>query len=254
MRTCLSYGLYKNLLQNFHQSNESGRLFEIGSTFWLRPDKSYGENQHLSLVAWGREENLWTKDLKTPLVFELKAALENILSNLQISAYSWQTPSDRGEVPAFIHRGQFAQLMVDGKKIGFIGSLHPAYLDEDKVRVPAALAEIDLEILLQHQSSSYRIESISKMPVVQRDFAFVMPKHLKVGEVVKEIKKLVGPLLLRTEIFDLYEGDKLEPGQKSVAFRIFVQEKNGTLQENQLVDLQNKVIDGLKTQFDLTIR
>ena len=81
-----------------------------------------------------------------------------------------------------------------------------------------------------------------------------MPKHLKVGEVMKEIKKLVGPMLLRTEIFDLYEGDKMEPGKKSVAFRIFVQDKNGTLQENQLGDLQNKVIEGLKTQFAVTIR
>lgn len=254
MRTCLSYGLYKNCVQNFHQSNEAGRLFETGSTFWMKPDQSYGESRHLALIAWGQEESLWTKESKTPLVFELKAALENILINLQIHSYSWQTPSDRGEVPAFIHRGQFAHLMVEGKKIGFIGSVHPAHLGEDKIRVPAALAEIDLELLLRHQSQAYRIESISKMPVVQRDFAFVMPKHLKVGDIVKEMKTLVGPLLLRTEIFDLYEGDKLEPGQKSVAFRIYVQDKNGTLQENQLGELQNKVIEGLKTQFALTIR
>ncbi len=254
MRSTLSYGLYKNLLQNFHHANEKGRLFEIGSTFWLKTDKSYGENQHLGLVAWGSEENLWTKDLKAPLVFELKAALENILSSLNISSYSWLTPSDRGEVPPFIHRGQYAQLVVEGKKVGFIGSIHPAYLDDDKVRVPAALAEIDVHFLLQSQTRSYRIESISKMPVVQRDFAFVMPKQLKVGEILIEIKKIVGPLLLQTEIFDLYEGEKLEPGKKSVAFRISVQDKNGTLQENQLLDLQNKVIEGLKTQFSLTIR
>ena len=254
MRSTLSYGLYKNLVQNFHQSNEHGRLFEIGSTFWSRPDKSYGENQHLALIVWGQEENLWTKDLKTPSVFELKAAIENVLSTLHIHAYSWQTPSDRGEVPPFIHRGQFAQLNVEGKKIGFIGSVHPAYLDEDKVRGTAAIAEIDLEVLLQSQNRPYRIESISKMPVVQRDFAFVMPKSLKVGEVLREIKKLVGPVLLKTEVFDLYEGEKLEAGKKSVAFRIFLQDKNGTLQENQLVDLQNKVIEGLKTQFSLTIR
>ena len=254
MRSTLSYGLYKNLLQNFHHANEKGRLFEMGSTFWLKADKSYGENQHLGLVAWGSEENLWTKDLKAPLVFELKAALENILSSLNISSYSWLTPSDRGEVPPFIHRGQFAQLVVEGKNVGFIGSIHPAYLDDDKVRVAAALAEIDVQFLLQSQTRTYRIESISKMPVVQRDFAFVMPKQLKVGEILKEIKKIVGPLLLQTEIFDLYEGEKLEPGKKSVAFRISVQDKNGTLQENQLLDLQNKVIEGLKTQFSLTIR
>src|SRR5690606_34809709 len=123
---------------------------------------------------------------KAPLVFELKTAIETLLRSLRISAFTWQTPSDRGEIPLFLHRGQYAQLIVEGKKVGFIGSLHPAILDEEKIRVPAALAELDLDTLLNGQPRPYRTESISKMPMVHRDFAFVMPKSLKVGEVVKE--------------------------------------------------------------------
>jgi phenylalanyl-tRNA synthetase beta chain len=253
MRSCLSFGLYRNALNNFHHGNEWGRLFEIGTTFYKK-EAGYGENKRLGLIAWGKPENLWTKNIQAPLVFDLKSAMENLLSRMHISAYTWLTPKDRGEFVGFAHRGQFAQLIVEGKKVGFVATLNPAILDEDKVRVPVAVGEFDLDQLFQGQPRPFRAESISKMPMVQRDFAFVMPKTLKVGDIMKEIKKLVGAPLVRTDVFDLYEGEKLEPGKKSVAFRIVLQDRNGTLQDAQLNDIQNKVIEGLKSQFNISIR
>lgn len=254
MRAGLSYGLYRNALQNFHHGNEWGKLFEIGSSFYLKGPSLYGENVRLGMITWGQADNLWTQNSSAPLVFELKAALENLLQALRISAFTWATPLDKGEVVSFIHRGQYAQLIVEGKKVGFIGSIHPAVLDEDKVRVPVAVAEIDLEQLFAGQPRPYRTESVSKMPMVQRDFAFTMPKNLKVGDVLKEIKKLVGPLLVRTDVFDMYEGEKMEAGKKSVTFRVVLQDKNGTLQEAVLNEVHTKVVEGLNKQFSISIR
>ncbi len=253
MRSTLSYGLYRNVLHNFHHGNEWGRLFEIGQTFFYK-DAAFAENTRLAMVAWGQPQNLWTKTLTAPLIFSVKGALENILKTFHISSYSWSSPSDQGEVLGFAHRGQFAQLLVEGKKVGFIAAAHPALLDEDKIRVPVVLAEFNLEALLVGQPRAFRTESVSKMQIVQRDFAFVMPKALKVGDVVKEIKKIVGSLLVQTEIFDIYEGENLETGKKSVAFRISLQDKNGTLQDAVINDIQNKVIEGLKNQFSISIR
>ncbi|MBV2169977.1 MAG: phenylalanine--tRNA ligase subunit beta [Bdellovibrio sp.] len=254
MRSSLSYGLFKNLNTNFHYGNMQGRLFEIGSTFAMKEDGSYGENSRLGLALWGRQQNLWNKSLDYPIVFELKAAVEVLLKSLNISSYTWVTPQNKSEVPAFLHQGQFAQLLVEGKKVGFIGTLHPVLLDDNKIRVPAALAELDLDQLYKGQPRPYRIQSVSKFPVVERDFAFVMPKSLKVGDVLKDIRKAAGSLLTNVDVFDLYEGEKMEAGKKSVAIRLWLQDKNATLQENQITEVTNKVLESLKKNFDLSVR
>lgn len=253
MRSTLSLGLFKNLNYNFHAGNMTGRLFEIGNTFAVKEDGSYGENNRLGMALWGRSQNLWNKSLDYPVVFELKAAVEVLLKTLNISAFTWVTVKS-DEVPEFLHQGQFAQLLVEGKKVGFIGTLHPTLLDENKIRVPAALAELDLDQLYKGQPRPYRIQSISKFPVVERDFAFVMPKSLKVSDVLKDIRKAAGALLANVDVFDLYEGEKMEAGKKSVAIRLWLQDKNATLQEVQIAEATNKVLESLKKNFDLSVR
>nr|WP_295905714.1 phenylalanine--tRNA ligase subunit beta [uncultured Bdellovibrio sp.] len=254
MRSSLSYGLFKNLNTNFHYGNMQGRLFEIGNTFAVKDDGSYGESSRLGLALWGKSSNLWNKSLDYPIVFELKAAVEVLLKSLNISSYTWVTPANKAEVPAFMHQGQYAQLLVEGKKVGFIGTLHPVLLDDNKIRVPAALAELDLDQLYKGQPRPYRIQSVSKFPVVERDFAFVMPKTLKVGDVMKDIRKAAAGLLVNVDVFDLYEGEKMEAGKKSVAIRLWLQDKNATLQETQINEVTNKVLESLKKNFDLSVR
>lgn len=254
MRTALSFGLFKNLNHNFHAGNMFGRLFEIGNTFCVKDDGSYGESNHLGFALWGKNENLWNKPLDYPIVFELKASVEVLLKSLNISSYTWVTPASKAEIPAFIHQGQYAQLLVEGKKVGFIGTLHPVLMDDNKIRVPAAMGEFDLDQLYKGQPRPYRIQSVSKFQVVERDFAFVMPKTLKVGDVMKDIRKAAGGLLLNVDVFDLYEGDKMEAGKKSVALRLWLQDKNATLQEVQINEVTTKVLESLKKNFDLSVR
>jgi len=94
-----------------------GRLFEIGNTFCVKDDGSYGESNHLGFALWGKNENLWNKSLDYPIVFELKSSVEVLLKSLNISSYTWVTPANKAEIPAFIHQGQYAQLLVEGKKL-----------------------------------------------------------------------------------------------------------------------------------------
>lgn len=253
MRSSLSVGLFKNLANNFNQGNHFGRLYEIGQCFYKDNDQ-YKETARLGLAAWGYHTQLWNQSATHPLVFEVKGAVELILKNLNISSYTWVTPADKGEVPAFLHRGQFAQLLVEGKKVGFIGTLHPVVLEDHKIRVPAAMAELDLDQLYKGQPRPSRFESLSKFPAVERDFAFVMAKNVKVGDVVKEIRKQGGGILNSVDIFDVYEGDKMEVGRKSVALRLTFQDKNATLQDAQVVEASNKIVEALKKQFALTMR
>lgn len=254
MRSSLSEGLYQNCVTNVKYGNEEGALYEIGSTFHPLEAGGVRENQRLALISWGRPRSFFTKEAKHPVVFDLKAAVETLLETLRIFSYAWISPQDKGEVPGFAHRGQYAQLLVEGKKVGFIATVHPLLLDEEKIRVPVALAELDLDVVLKGQPRPYRAEALSKFPAVERDFSFLMAKSLKVGDVIKEIRKGVGPLLVDVDVFDVFEGDKVEAGKKSVSFRLVYQDKNATLQEAQINELQNKVLDAVNKAFGITVR
>ncbi|HEY8270338.1 MAG TPA: phenylalanine--tRNA ligase subunit beta [Pseudobdellovibrionaceae bacterium] len=253
MRSSLSIGLFKNLSNNFNQGNHFGRLYEMGQCFY-KENEEYKETAHLGLAAWGYSTHLWNQTPTHPLVFEVKAAVEALLKNLNIGAYSWVTPADRGEIPHFLHRGQFAHLVVEGKKVGYLGSLHPVILDDHKIRVPGAMAELDLDQLYKGQPRPSRFETLSKFPAVERDFALVMAKSVRVGDVVREIRKQGGGILNSVDIFDVYEGEKMEAGKKSVAIRLTFQDKNATLQDVQVVEASNKILETLKKQFSLTMR
>lgn len=253
MRSGLSYGLFRNMVSNVRDGNIEGALYEIGESFHL-VDGAYKENTRLGLVQWGRSRALWTKNLQQPVVFDLKAAIEKVLESFHQAAFTWSMPSDKGEVPGFCHRGQYAQLTVEGRRVGFVATVHPSLLEEQKVRVPVAIAELDLESLLKGQPRPWRSESYSKFPAIERDLALVMPTTVKVGEVLKEIRKTAGALLVETEVFDVYEGDKVEAGHKSVAFRLTYQDKNATLQDAQVLEVQNKVLEALKRQFSAVVR
>ena len=138
--------------------------------------------------------------------------------------------------------------------MGFIGSAHPSLLDAEKIRVPVAMAELDLDALYKGQPRSYRIQSISKFQAVERDLALKMKKEIAVGDVVKDIRKAGAGLLTNVEIFDVYEGEKIDAGFKSVAIRLVLQDKAATLQEAQINEVQNKVLESLKKNFDISIR
>lgn len=254
LRQTLSFGLFKNLQGNYHQGNEFGRLFEIGKVFQFKAAGEYQENWRLGFVAWGHSAGLWTQTAKAPVVFEVKAAIEALLRSLQINSFQWATIKEKGDVPSFLHSGQNAHLIVEGKSVGFVGTIHPVLLEESKVRVDGAFAEIDFEVLLKGQPRVKRTESLSRFPSVQRDLALVMKQSLRVGDVMQLMKKEAGPILQSVDVFDVYQGDKLEAGQKSVAFRLIYQDKKDTLRDQVVNDSIQKILDSLKQNFEISVR
>jgi phenylalanyl-tRNA synthetase beta chain len=252
MRQSLSWGLFRNLSHNFRQGNEFGRLFEVGYSFVKSAD-SFKQSLKLGLVAWGEQNSLWQKQ-KAPLVFELKSAVETMLASFHITSFDWKDNSEKSQIPEFLHRGQTAELFVEGKSVGFLGTLHPELLDNEKVRVPAAIAELELEGIFKGQPRSKRVESLSKFPAVQRDLALMMKSSQRVGDVVKAIKADGGPFLTVVEVFDVFTGESLGAGQKSVAVRLQFQNKKDTLGHEVINESVDKVLQQLKTKFQISVR
>jgi len=257
MRRTLSLGLWRNAVDNIHAGNQEGGLFEIGSVFssvFLKNELEYCEPKRLALVAWG-EASLVNSGLYTnsiPPVFNIKSAIEKLFGMLQISAYSFVSG---GKAPAFLHLGQCVQVMVQGQAVGFIGSVHPRQLDNEKVRVPVALAELNLEQILKGQPKAIKFKPLSKFQSAQRDFAFIIESQKNIGDLLKEAKKTCGVNLKELTVFDIYEGDKLPVGQKSVAVRAHFQATTDiALTEADFLQLSQKLVEAAKKSINAVLR
>lgn len=254
MRSTLSLSLWRNCLTNYHQGNETGRLFEIGKTFQIREDGSYQEQWRLGLVAWGDLTSLWQPAAAHPVVFELKEVLNQLFAAFAVANFQYLQIQDRGKIPSFLHRGQAALIEKEGSRLGFLGTVHPVLVSEAKVRTGVALLEIELEPLFKGQPRLKAFQEFSRFPKVERDLALLMPKSLHVGDVLKEIKKAAGAQLRAVGVFDQYEGEKLPVGQRSVAFRLTYQSADGTLQDESVQQSITEVLNALQQKWGISTR
>lgn len=250
MRSSLLPGLFKNVLHNYRYGNEHGRLFELGAVF-ARSSEGFSQSSRISFAGWGQAAGLWGTKGERPVVYDVKGALEGLLARLGIGNYQWQTPK---QTPALFHPAQTAILFCEGRTLGWLGSVHPEKLEAEKVRVGVAMAELDFEKLMRGQPRLAKAQPLARFPTVQRDLAVVMPEALPAGDVVREIKKAGGALLKEVDVFDVFRGGSLPTGQKSVAFRLWLQDVNGTLTEPQLQGLQTQILSTLQQKLNLQVR
>ena len=245
MRRRVFSSLFKNLVHNFRHGSEYGRLFESGHVFY-KQDQDYQQNLHIAMTAWGQKNSVWQKEKERPAVYDIKAAIENVLSNLNIPNWQWRDFPE-GQVPQYLHPFQSTVLFLEGRMVGFIGSLHPSLLEEYKVRSTVAMGEFDLQKIMRGQPKTPKATAVSKFPAVTRDFSFVLSEERKVAEVIQKIRKVGGKLLQSVEVFDEFRGGgNLQEGERSVSFRLTYQDMDGTLDEKRLSQLQKDMLEKVK--------
>lgn len=258
MRVSVLPGLLKNVVHNSRHGNSFGRLFELGFGHFKDGGEGmypqYPQEGRLGFAFWGYAETLWQKGETSPVVFSLKGAVENLLKGLSVVRWKWVSAGATKDVPEFLHPGQAVRLQVDGKAVGFIGTLHPLLAEELKIRETCALAEFNLDKLLIEQPRSPRYERISKFPAVNRDIAFAMPKSLPASEVEAEIRQAAGTLLREVHVFDVFEGGNLPSGQRSVAFRLVFQSNDSTLEDQSINELRDRAVQAVSAKFGVALR
>lgn len=251
MRISLVPGLLKNVLHNYRHGNTQGLLFEIGYVFRHGPE-GYTQDPRLSVVAWGSPQGMWGKDAGEHWpFFDLKARVQSILEKLLIQQAQWNTWT---ATPQLVHPAQAATLFVEGRNVGFLGSAHPQWLMNEKVRTSVAFGEFDLKALSRGQPRQVKFKPVSKFPAVERDIAFLLPKSMRAADVAQEIKKTAGPLLQSLDIFDVFSGDSLPEGFVSVAYRMVYQDLEGTLGEERLTALQNQIVANVEKKLAVKVR
>lgn len=247
---------------NYDNGQKTFWAYEIGKTYFKSApadDKNSGvdEIKMLSGVLTGDIQNTkWQKGFVTDF-YTVKGIFENLLSELGLSNRIQFKPCEDVDT---LHPYRSAKLVMLGKnltEVGFFGQLHPILKDKLKVNQDVFLFEINLdEILKAVNPSVTRFKKLPQFPEVQRDLAFVVPDSVSFDELQKVVKKAVQTNLFNgCEVFDVYQGENIEKGFKSVAFRVKMQDEQATLTD-EIVDVQMKSVrENLQKSFEgITLR
>ena len=183
--------------------------------------------------------------------FNAKGIVQNLLNLLGLENRVQIRQCQKEDAKDFLHPGKCAKLVLLGKQpleVGFFGELHPILKDKEKFQQNVYIFEINLEELLKAAHiSTIRYKKLAQFPEVQRDLAFIVPENISHDEIAKIIKKSVKNNLFNgEELFDIYQGEHIQEGFKSMAFRIKFLDEQATLTDETVEEQMNSIRNNLK--------
>ncbi|MFZ5916278.1 MAG: phenylalanine--tRNA ligase subunit beta [Chloroflexota bacterium] len=252
MRRTLMSHLLETVRDNL-RFRERVAIFEVGRVYWPQAGETLPEEpRHLGLALTGpRAPESWLDGQAEPLdFFDLKGIVEALLARLNLADAAF-SPAQQ---PTF-HPGRSATLSIGGVEVGVLGEVHPdvgeAYELGDR-RV--CLAEFNLEKLLVTAGEPARMASISPYPAVYEDLALVVDQDRPAAEVQQAIAEAGGKLLRDVRLFDVYRGDQLPPGKKSLAFSLTYQALDRSLTSDQVAKERERMVKRLERQIGARLR
>ncbi len=235
MRTSSLGGMLTSLATNYNRRNKDVRLFEMGNIYLPKalpltelPD----ERMQFTLGFYGDGD-----------FFTMKGVVEEFLEQVGMKD---RVHYDADAGKSFLHPGRQANIVYDGNVIGYLGEVHPTVCENYDMKTRAYIAVIDMPYVYEMSSFDKKYEGIAKFPAVTRDILMVVPKNILVGQIEEVIEKSGGKNLESYSLFDIYEGDQIEEGFKSVAYSIVFRAKDRTLEENDVSSAMKKILKGLE--------
>ena len=250
LRQTLAASALNCMKYNFDNGQKTFWGYEIGRTY-LKVAQAYEKNTGvketlvLEGVLTGEVQNSkWQNSVKTDF-FTVKGIVENLFEDLQITRRIKIVPLEETELSKthkIFHPYRTAVVLLLGKKpqpIGYFGQIHPTLQDKLKLNQEAFLFKVDLdEVIGAVKETVPRFKHLPQFPEVKRDLAFIINDTVSCDDIQKVIKSGVKQNIFKgSEIFDVYQGEHVEEGFKSVAFRIFMQDENATLTD-EIIDQQ----------------
>lgn len=243
--------LLEVLKHNVARQNDSLAVYEVGSVFLKNgADELPEEKEHLAAAITGLwENNPWQGEKKPVDFFVLKGIVEGLATKLGLSS---EIGFKQAELDG-LHPGRTAELYLGDQLLGFIGQVHPSVQKEMDLK-DTYVFELSLKLLLETEIAPLHYEAIPRYPSITRDIALVVDKDQAAGAIKQVIVEAGGALLKDVRVFDLYEGERMEAGKKSIAFSLKYFDPEKTLTDEEVTKAHEKVLNAVKDKTGAVLR
>ena len=251
MRVSLLSGLLGAVLYNQNRQQNRVRLFETGLRFIPDANAEFGIRQEFVLagvITGTAKSESWTGKAENVDFFDLKGDLESILSLTEVgNRVKFVAKAHRA-----LHPGQSASIELDGKEIGFIGTIHPLIAQKLGLNGKAVVFEILWDAIANRRV--VQAKEISKFPANRRDLALVVADNVPAGDIIEACKQAGGEKLTQVNLFDVYQGIGVASGHKSLAISLIIQDNEKTLEDDEINAVISVVLNEVKQRFSAELR
>ncbi|MBK7422349.1 MAG: phenylalanine--tRNA ligase subunit beta [Propionivibrio sp.] len=249
MRSTLIGGLVANVVTNLKRRQSRVRVFETGRCFWRdksgSPVEGFRQPWKIAALAYGSAlPEQWGSATRNVDFFDIKGEIETLLAPLVARFEKVNHPA--------LHPGRSASVTVDGKVIGLVGELHPQWLQKYDLPLAPLLFELDLAALTQ--SALPQSSEISRQPPAIRDLAIVVDQKLELQTLMDGMAAHRPAIIQDIRLFDVYTGKGIAAGEKSLAFRIVMQDTQKTLQDAEVDAAVQQLMSYLQHAFAAQLR
>lgn len=235
MRTTSLNGMLTSLATNYNRRNKNVRLYELGNIYVAEELPLAGlpdERMQFTLGMYGEGD-----------FYTMKGVVEEFFD--KIGLHKKEVYDPKAGKP-FLHPGRQANIIYDGKTVGYLGEVHPAVADTYGIGERAYVAVLDMPSIEPFATFDRKYEGIAKYPAVNRDISMVIPKSVLAGQIEEIIENKGGSYLESCQLFDVYEGAQIKKGYKSMAYSIVFRAKDKTLEEADVASAMKRILKGLE--------
>jgi phenylalanyl-tRNA synthetase beta chain len=256
LKTSLVGGLLDNLLTSVRHQQRDVRLFEVRPVFVKEDASETGvrEEWFVTALITGRAyiDALPARDRSVEL-YDAKGALETAVEAVGARGLRYQA-FEGGEADPRLHPAQCARVALGRGPCGIIGRLHPRLETELKLRQPLYLFEVSLDRMLEVAKTDRKFLPLARFPKVERDLSLLVPAGLSAEKVLSSVQKSGKPLLESVAVVDLYQGDKIPAGTRSVSISFILADPGRTLEDPEVEAATQKILSGLDRDLGVKLR
>lgn len=234
MRTISLNGMLTSLATNYNRRNKDVKLYELGNIYLpksLPVTELPDERMQFTLGFYGDGD-----------FFTMKGVIEEFFDCIGMRKAPEYDPDSK---KSFLHPGRQANILYEGTVVGYLGEVHPEVCDNYNLGTRAYVAVLDMPSIEGFTTFDRKYVGIARFPAVKRDISMVVPKEILVGQIEAMIRQRSGKILESLELFDVYEGDQIKEGFKSVAYSVTFRAGDRTLEENDITAVMKKILNGL---------
>ncbi len=258
LRDSLIPSLLENLKFNLSRKAGDIRLFEIAPVFKPTDEaKAPNEEWRVSGIIHGMRWGLsWAMPKDNVDFYDIKGAVERFVSGLagESLQMEFQAPMENSPLSSLFHHGKSAVIALSNSPAGILGELHPDMLRNYELKNPAYAFELDLKAISSAMGNKRVFHALPRFPESTRDIAFLIDAQIPYGEIIKSLEQLDAKVIEKVELFDVYYGEAVPKGQRSLAMRLTYRAMEKTLTTEEIDGVHSRAIALLVDRFKAVVR